>query len=118
MTWLLNMDGYTSRNSPPFSVSLETMNILQSHYPERLGLAIVTQAPTVFKMLWTAIGPFLDPVTKEKVRFEAWFLALVLIFRPGLVAEFGPDFGREIGPKIELEIGPEIGSGCGPEFWP
>lgn len=41
----------------------------QAHYPERLGLAVVCNPPTVFWMFWRALQPFLDPVTKAKVVF-------------------------------------------------
>ena len=67
MTWLLEMDGYSPRNSPPFSVTKQSIGILQNHYPERLGWAILSRPPCIFSILWRAINPFLDQDTRDKV---------------------------------------------------
>ena len=67
MTWLLEMDGYSPRNSPPFAVTRQSISILQNHYPERLGWAILSRPPCVFSLLWRAINPFLDEETRNKV---------------------------------------------------
>eukprot|EP00884_Botryococcus_braunii_P018714 jgi/Botrbrau1/5526/Bobra.0023s0013.1 len=71
LTWVLDMEGYSRKTSPPFSVSMATIRILQNHYPERLGHAIVVRPTTFFSWLWRAITPIMDPVTKEKVTFLA-----------------------------------------------
>lgn len=67
MTWLLEMDGYSPRNSPPFAVTKQSISILQNHYPERLGWAILSRPPCIFSFLWRAINPFLDQETRDKV---------------------------------------------------
>lgn len=67
MTWLLEMDGYSPRNSPPFTVTKQSISILQNHYPERLGWAILSRPPCIFSFLWRAINPFLDQDTRDKV---------------------------------------------------
>lgn len=69
MTWLVDFVGYTMKNAPPMSVTKSTVNIVQNHYPERLGEAICYHAPRVFEVTWKAIRPFIDPVTKKKVTF-------------------------------------------------
>ena len=69
--WVLVMDmaGYSSKNSPPFSVSMETMRIFQNHFPERAKRIIVLDAPAVFNALWKVLRPFIDPVTRPKFVF-------------------------------------------------
>lgn len=48
----------------------QTLNILQNHYPERLGRALVANVPWVIWGFFKLITPFIDPVTKEKIRFN------------------------------------------------
>lgn len=49
MTWLLDLEGYSRKNSPPIRMALQTLHILQNHFPERLGLAVCYQTPFVFE---------------------------------------------------------------------
>jgi polyribonucleotide 5'-hydroxyl-kinase len=69
MTWLLDYVGYNRSNQPPWKVSLSTLSIVQSHYPERLGRAVNFKPPWLFELFWKAIRPFVDPVTREKLVF-------------------------------------------------
>lgn len=43
----------------------------QSHYPERLGLAVIVRAPPVFEFVWGIIRGLLDVRTREKVHVLA-----------------------------------------------
>lgn len=45
------------------------VDILQTQYPEILGVAYVVNAPWVFNACWSIIKLWLDPVTTEKVSF-------------------------------------------------
>lgn len=69
--WVLVMDmsGYSSKNSPPFNVSMETLRIFQNHFPERAKRIIVLDAPIVFNALWRVLKSFIDPVTRPKFVF-------------------------------------------------
>ena len=46
------------------------MNILQSHYPERLGRALIINVPFWLNAFYKMINPFIDPITREKMRFN------------------------------------------------
>ncbi|CAK0736266.1 hypothetical protein CVIRNUC_000718 [Coccomyxa viridis] len=69
LTWLVDMDGYSIRNAPSLRVSMQTLNILQSHYPERLGMAVCYHAPRLFSFSFKALQPFIDPATSKKIQF-------------------------------------------------
>ena len=47
----------------PFQV----LTILQQHYVETLGRAIVVNLPPLLSFFYKGIAPFLDPVTRDKV---------------------------------------------------
>ncbi|KAG2687475.1 hypothetical protein I3760_09G052700 [Carya illinoinensis] len=68
MVWLVDFQGWnTSRIS--MKVTRETAHILQDHYPERLGLAILYNPPKIFESFWTLVKPFIEPKTFKKVKF-------------------------------------------------
>ncbi|XP_047955226.1 phosphatidylinositol transfer protein 3-like isoform X3 [Salvia hispanica] len=50
-------------------VTRETAHVLQEHYPERLGVAILYDAPKIFQPFWMVAKPFLEPKTANKVKF-------------------------------------------------
>lgn len=52
MTWLIDFEGYSYRNAPPVTLALKTLNILQGHYPERLGLSVCYHPPRLFQITW------------------------------------------------------------------
>lgn len=64
---LIDFEGFTLSNSPPIHTSIETLNILQNHYPERLHKAYCIRPPWIFNTFWSMISPFIDPNTKMKI---------------------------------------------------
>jgi len=54
---------------PPVALVKDLMFCLRDHYPERLNFMCFVDAPFKFRAFWTLVKPFIDPVTKKKIRF-------------------------------------------------
>ena len=80
----------TLRTNPSISVARKVLTILQHHYVETLGRAIVVNLPTILSFFYKGIAPFLDPVTREKMRFNPDLFELIP--REQLDADFGGDY--------------------------
>ncbi|ODV87744.1 hypothetical protein CANARDRAFT_173655 [[Candida] arabinofermentans NRRL YB-2248] len=59
--------------TPPLGVGKQVLHILQTHYPERLGKALLTNIPFLARTFLKLIYPFIDPLTREKLVFDADF---------------------------------------------
>lgn len=68
MVWLIDFQGFNLSHIS-VKVTRETAHVLQDHYPERLGLAILYNPPKFFEPFWTVVKPFLEPKTRNKVKF-------------------------------------------------
>ena len=40
----------------------------QAHYPERMGVTYIVNAPGVFGLVWRTVRPFIDPATRDKIK--------------------------------------------------
>lgn len=58
---------------PPLGTGKEVLHILQTHYPERLGKALLTNIPWLAWTFLKLIHPFIDPLTREKLVFDEPF---------------------------------------------
>ncbi|KAF5193139.1 Phosphatidylinositol transfer protein [Thalictrum thalictroides] len=68
MVWLIDFHGFNMSHIS-VKVTKETAHVLQEHYPERLGVAILYNPPKIFESFWTVVKPFLEPKTYRKVKF-------------------------------------------------
>ena len=66
---MIDASQWARSNSASISTAREFLNIFSSHYPERLGKAIVFDPPSLFVLFFRIVSPFIDPVTKSKVSF-------------------------------------------------
>jgi hypothetical protein len=48
----------------------QVLNILQMHYPERLGAALILNVPFLIHAFFKMISPLIDPVTRNKMKFN------------------------------------------------
>ncbi|EHY53126.1 CRAL-TRIO domain-containing protein C23B6.04c [Exophiala dermatitidis] len=67
---LINFAETKASQGVTLSQGKQTLNILQNHYPERLGRALVANVPFYISGFFKLITPFIDPVTREKIRFN------------------------------------------------
>ncbi|XP_006647906.1 phosphatidylinositol transfer protein 3-like [Oryza brachyantha] len=68
MVWLIDFAGFSLSNIS-LHVTKLTADVLQGHYPERLGVAILYNAPKIFESFWKMASPILEPKTFNKVKF-------------------------------------------------
>ncbi len=66
--WVLDMHGFRLVDSDPRLARI-FLSLAGERYPERLGQFWVVDAPKLFTGLWSIIEKFIDPKTKEKIRF-------------------------------------------------
>ncbi|KEG15035.1 cellular retinaldehyde-binding protein/triple function domain-containing protein [Trypanosoma grayi] len=57
-----------TRDSSP-KMGSAVIHTIQDHFPERLGLMVLVNAPTAFGILWKLFSFVIDEKTKKKVRF-------------------------------------------------
>lgn len=67
---LINFAETKSGQGATLSQGRQTLNILQNHYPERLGRALVSNVPFYIWGFFKLITPFIDPLTREKIKFN------------------------------------------------
>ncbi|KAJ9496625.1 Phosphatidylinositol transfer protein (PITP) [Exophiala xenobiotica] len=67
---LINFAETKSGQGATLSQGKQTLNILQNHYPERLGRALVTNVPFYIWGFFKLITPFIDPLTRDKIKFN------------------------------------------------
>lgn len=83
----------TLRTNPSISTAIKVLGILQQHYVETLGRAIIINLPMILNFFYKGIAPFLDPVTRDKMRFNPDVTELIP--RSHLDSEFGGDYEYE-----------------------
>ncbi|KAJ3410181.1 hypothetical protein CcCBS67573_g00879 [Chytriomyces confervae] len=115
---LTDFTGSTLFNGFPPSVSIKFMNLLATHYPERLGKMINYKPSWYLSFLFSVLGPFMDPDTKRKLVFISgkdaagkkeysaspetggWFSSLQEFVDPDqLMEDFGGDSNYDFVPQ-------------------
>jgi CRAL/TRIO domain len=48
----------------------QVLNILQMHYPERSGASLILNVPFLIHAFYKMISPLIDPVTRNKMKFN------------------------------------------------
>lgn len=56
--------------NPSMGTARLMLSYLQNHFPERLGLALVCNLPWAVTAFFKIITPFIDPVTRAKLKFN------------------------------------------------
>ncbi|KAK9170626.1 hypothetical protein Syun_002766 [Stephania yunnanensis] len=68
VVWLI---GYQRWKASGISLAVvrKIVHLLQVHYPERLGLAVLYDPPKIFESFWKMFKPFLEARTYEQMKF-------------------------------------------------
>ncbi|KAH9944856.1 CRAL-TRIO domain-containing protein [Amylocystis lapponica] len=90
-TLALMVDFADRTKSPSLAQSRATLNILQNHYPERLGRALIAHLPFFINAFFKMVMPFVDPVSRAKMRFNPAPVKEGLFVPEQLVSEWGGD---------------------------
>ncbi|KAG9118416.1 hypothetical protein FRC07_007081 [Ceratobasidium sp. 392] len=75
--------------NPALGTARTMLNILQNHYPERLGLALIINVPTLVNFFFKAIMPFVDPITRAKIKFNPDVIQEALFDKSQVMKEWG-----------------------------
>ncbi|KAK5118997.1 hypothetical protein LTR62_000208 [Meristemomyces frigidus] len=67
---LISFKGSGNSHVPTVAQARSVLNILQNHSPERLGKALISDLPWYVNTFFKLISPFIDPVTRDKMRFN------------------------------------------------
>ncbi|EME85470.1 uncharacterized protein MYCFIDRAFT_150569 [Pseudocercospora fijiensis CIRAD86] len=74
---IINFKDSKAGNIPSVAQARAVLNILQTHNPERLGKALIRETPWYVNAFFKLISPFIDPVTREKMKFNEDMTAYV-----------------------------------------
>jgi hypothetical protein len=69
-TLALLVDYADNTRNPSFGLCRTALNIIQTHYPERLDLALIAHLPWILNAFITVLTPFMDPYTRQKLVFN------------------------------------------------
>lgn len=67
---IVNYNETKSGQNASIGQAKQTLNFLQNHYPERLGRALVINMPFMIMGFFKLITPFIDPLTRTKLKFN------------------------------------------------
>ncbi|KAI9883496.1 MAG: hypothetical protein M1823_004742 [Watsoniomyces obsoletus] len=70
MVILIDFKDSSNTSNPSVAQGRQALTILQGHYPERLGRALITNVPWFVWTFFKLISPFIDPLTREKMKFN------------------------------------------------
>ncbi|AET37352.1 phosphatidylinositol transporter Ecym_1096 [Eremothecium cymbalariae DBVPG len=69
--------GIIGASAPPISLAKQVLNIIQDHYPERLGKAYFLNMPWYGWTFLKLVHPFIDPATRAKLAFDESLLKYI-----------------------------------------
>ncbi|KAE8322136.1 CRAL-TRIO domain-containing protein [Aspergillus sergii] len=67
---IVNYNETKSGQNASVGQAKQTLNFLQNHYPERMGRALVINMPFMIMGFFKLITPFIDPLTRQKLKFN------------------------------------------------
>ena len=74
LVWIIDMNGWSTKkhaSRKALRLIKRFIFIAQNHYPERLAEMQIVDSPWIFKSTFKLLAPFIDPRTRQKIRFTA-----------------------------------------------
>ncbi|KAH9994862.1 CRAL/TRIO domain-containing protein [Russula vinacea] len=68
VVWMINFAD--KAKNPSFGTAKTVLTVLQTHYPERLSAALILNVPFLIQAFFKMISPFIDPITRNKMKFN------------------------------------------------
>lgn len=81
---------------------LAALEILQDHYPERLGKLFMLHVPSIFLAVWKIIYPFIDRNVREKIVFVEDKDMMETLLKDIDITQLPIEFGGQL-PLIPLQ---------------
>ncbi|OZJ02997.1 hypothetical protein BZG36_04684 [Bifiguratus adelaidae] len=66
---IIDFEGSSASTAPGVSISKQFVDVLANQYPERIGSFFLINTPWFFWPFFKIVGPFIDPVTRSKMKF-------------------------------------------------
>ncbi|KXN70414.1 CRAL/TRIO domain-containing protein [Conidiobolus coronatus NRRL 28638] len=117
MCVLIDWRGQSSSNSMGLAGIKETINILGSHYPERLRNFLCVDSAWYLSTFFKLILPLFDPVTREKIVFinskdkdsgDKDKILTKYIDKKNIISDFGGTSTYEFAPKMYFDMLAEL----------
>ncbi|OXV06818.1 hypothetical protein Egran_05415 [Elaphomyces granulatus] len=70
LAFIVNFNETRTGQNATISQARQAVHILQYHYPERLGRALVINLPFIIWGFMKIVSPFIDPITRDKLRIN------------------------------------------------
>ncbi|KAJ8603736.1 hypothetical protein CTAYLR_000251 [Chrysophaeum taylorii] len=102
MSVVMDVGGMTLRkhvNSDFLRFIKMIASIDQDHYPERMGVTFVVNAPRAFSVVWSVVKPWLDPRTAEKIRI----CSTEAQWRPAITEVLGASIAKALDDGVNLD---------------
>jgi len=80
------------------------LKIFSHYYPESLGECLIFNSPLIFWGCWKIISPWVDPVTRAKVKFVAKKDMTQFISKENLLVEYGGEDTYVHDPSKSLKV--------------
>lgn len=81
LTVVFNFQDYSRKNTPPTSVMIKMLKLLQRCYPERLRILIIVNPPFWLRGIYNLIWPLLSTATAEKLSLPSGQAAVATEFQ-------------------------------------
>ncbi|MCO5590560.1 hypothetical protein L7F22_044531 [Adiantum nelumboides] len=90
---------------------LAILEILQDHFPERLGKFYILHVPSLFWLGWKVVYPFIDPNVREKIIFVDEKRTTETLLKDIDVTQLPEEFGGQL-PLVPIQHVGNSGKAC------